>query len=416
MRDLSKEDFELIQKKDKRKKLSLTKIQELTDCPLKTAIVYRTLLDNAELITEVFTDKDLLKSNAKLVHQKQYQQDTNRIERKTQRDVIRLNNVIEAQNEAILKEFGKINFNIPSVISETTIIDGDQAIIQLADAHFNELVDLEDNQYDFEIAAKRMALFASEAKRVLRVYGVKKVVLAMTGDMVNSDRRLDERMSMATNRMTAAMLATNLIQYFINDLMAEFEKMDVVYVTGNESRVNPEFGFSDLVSTDNYDSVIFNMLRLVFRNAGNVNFIEGNPVEQVINVNGKNVLLLHGTTLGQAAQANVQKVIGKYAAKGTIVDYAIFGHVHFANITDLYARSGSLVGSNTYSDFGLGLASKASQNIHLIKKNGVINNFRIELQNTDDVSGYPIQSDLAAYNAKSSSKLYKSYRVIEVAE
>ena len=414
MREVNVDDYKKISKIDSKEKLSVREISERLDCPRETGMIYRALLDNKDALELIFTSQDILQENAKLSKQKQKYQDEVRIERGDKRKYSRVHNIIEAQNEAILSEFKKIDFNIPEVISVSTSIEGDQAIIQLADAHFNELVDLEDNQYDFEVAAKRMYLFASEAKKILAVYGVKKIVLAMTGDMVNSDRRLDEKMSMATNRMTAAMLATNLIQYFINDLMTQFEKMDVVYVTGNESRVNQEFGFSDLVSTDNYDSIIFNMLRLVFAKSKNVTFIEGNPVEQIIKVNGKNVLLLHGTTLGQAAQANVQKIMGKYSAKGTIVDYAIFGHVHFCNITDLYARSGSLVGSNTYSDFGLGLASKASQNIHLIKCNGAINNFRIELQNTDDVKGYPIQKDLKAYNAKSSQKAYKNYSVIAI--
>jgi predicted phosphodiesterase len=414
MLQISKEKFEIVSKLSQKRKLSIRDIKETLCIPRETALIYKTLLDNQEILGDLFGDGEIVQENAKLYNQKQRYQDSTRISNASLRLYSREHNAIYAQNEAILTEFKNINFNISEVISESTVIDGDQAIIQLADTHFNELVDIEDNQYDFEVAAKRMSLFAAEAKRILGAYGVKKVVLAMTGDMVNSDRRLDEKMSMATNRMTAAMLGTNLIQYFINDLMTQFERMDVVYVTGNESRVNPEFGFSDLVTTDNYDSIIFNMLRLVFHKSKNVNFIEGNPVEQIINVNGKNVLLLHGTTLGQAAQANVQKVVGKYAAKGTIVDYALFGHVHFCNITDLYARSGSLVGSNTYSDYGLGLASKASQNVHLIRKNGTINNFRIELQNTDDVKGYPIQKDLDAYNAKSSSKAYKNYKVIAI--
>ena len=235
----------------------------------------------------------------------------------------------------------------------------------------------------------------------------------MTGDMINSDRRLDEKLNMATNRTTAALLGTKLIQYFIQDLASQFAEIDVVYVTGNESRAF-EFGFTDLVVTDNYDTSIFNMLELIFEKSDQIKFIRSNPVETVIKINGRNVLLMHGTTLGAAAQGNVQKFIGKYANKGIVIDYVLFGHIHFCNIGDIFARSGSLVGSNTYSDLALGLITKASQNVHLIRKDGTINNLRIELQNIDDIEGYPIQKDLDAYNAKSASKAYRQFKVIEI--
>lgn len=415
MRLIEKDDFvKLLAIEKLNGKITIRDIRKTLGVSKEFAALYKTLLNSRDELKQIFGDNEIVGSNVKLEKQNLRLKDLNRIERKSFRDYSRMENALIALNEEVVSKFETINFNIKKVVSDSTkIVEGDQAIIQLTDAHFNELVDLDNNRYDFEVASERMMLLAQEAKRFLSAYGVKKVVLAMTGDMINSDRRLDEKLSMSTNRMTAAMLATNLIQYFIVDLMEEFEAMDVVYVTGNESR-SFEFGFTDLVVTDNYDSIVFNMLRLVFRGVSNVNFIEGNPVESVICVNGKNILLLHGTTLGKDTQQNVQKIVGKFAAKGIIVDYAIFGHIHFANVTDLYARSGSLVGSNTYSDYGLGLVTKASQLVHLIRKDGTINNYRIELQNTDGIKGYPIQKDLEAYNAKSASKAYRQYKVIEI--
>jgi len=410
---ITKENFEKISKLAREKRLTGPKIKKLLNCGRDEADLYRDIFYNQEGLREIFGDNDLISENVKLAKSKQLYQDSNRIERKAFRDYARMENALVALNKAVLDKFEEIDFKIGKHKTKIEFVEGDQAIIQLSDTHFNELVDLEDNRYDFEVASKRMALFAMEAKRVLSSYGIKKVVLAMTGDMINSDRRLDEKLNMSTNRMTAAMISTNLIQYFIQDLMEEFDMMDVVYVTGNESRAF-EMGFTDMVVTDNYDSIIFNMLRLIFKKSENVNFILSNPVETVINVNGKNVLLFHGTTLGAAAQGNVQKFIGKYAGKGIVIDYALFGHIHFCNIGDIFARSGSLVGSNTYSDMALGLITKPSQNIHIIKKDGTINNVRFELKNIDNIKGYPIRNDLDAYNAKSASKAHRQYKVIEI--
>ena len=411
---ISEERFETLKKAYKGKKLSANKIAKILYISRSQAEVYRALLNNQDELRNIFTDdKILIESNNKLSKSKQRLQDTNRIERGTVRKHYQMENALTALNEAVLEKFDEIDFNVKKVVEDISIVDGDQAIIQLTDTHFNELVDLEHNKYDFDIAGKRMALFASEAKRVLGSYGIKKVILAMTGDMINSDRRVDEKLNMATNRMTATMLAVKLIQYFIQDLMTEFDQMDVVYVTGNESRAF-DFGFTDMVVTDNYDSMIFNFLKEMYKESTNVNFIDSNPVETVVRINGRNILILHGTTIGAAAQGNVQKFIGKYAGRGVAIDYAIFGHIHFANIGDIFARSGSLVGSNTYSDFALGLITKPSQNLHIIRKDGTINNVRVELQQTDNVKGYPIQNDLDSYNAKSASKAHRLYKVIEI--
>lgn len=423
MRKINKENYEKIKGL---KKITVNKIMKLLGISFRHAEIYKALFDNPDVLTSIFTtDSEIIEENIRLAKSKQKFQDSNRIERKSFRNQAKFENALTALNEAVVSEFDKIDFEIPNVVpheeedyfpkvkDENVILKGNQAIVQLSDTHFNELVDLKNNSYDFDIASKRMKLFATEIKNMLKSYNVKKVVLAMTGDLINSDRRLDEKLNMATNRMTAAMISVNLIQFFIQDLMTEFDQMDVAYVTGNESR-SFEYGFSDLVVTDNYDSIIFNMLKLVFAKSDCVKFIDTNPVEAVICINGKNFLLTHGTHIGQATQTNIQKLIGKYSSNGVVIDYILFGHIHSANISDIFARSSSLVGENTYSSFGLNFASKASQNVHLIKENGTIHNFRIELQNTDGINGYAIQSDLDAYNAKSASKVHQEYKVVKI--
>lgn len=405
---LSKENFEKLMEMSKDRILSRHRIKEVLGVSESKARAYRVMLENVSMLH----DKELIYENVKLAKQRQRYQDSNRIERKSFREHARVENALEALNQAVISRFDDVKLNIKPVVSKLEK-SSDIAIIQLADPHFNELVDMVDNSYDFDIASKRMQLYAMKAKSYLKSLNVKKIVFAMTGDMINSDRRLDEKLNMATNRMTAALIATNLIEYFILDLLDEFESIDVAYVTGNESRVD-EFGFSDMVVTDNYDTSIFNMLKLIFRDTERVTFIKSDPVETVLGINGKNILLLHGTTIGRDTQKSIQQIVGKYAAKGIVIDYALFGHIHFANVTDLYARSGSLVGSNSYSDRGLNLVSKPSQNITIVRENGEIDGIRMELSNVKGVEGYPIESDLDAYNAKSASKLHKGYKVMEI--
>lgn len=351
-------------------------------------------------------------NNLKLEKNIQKYRDLNRINNKEKRELFRVVNALEEMNESLIEQLNEISFNIQTPIPEIRNV-GTVAIVQISDAHFNELVDLPNNQYDFIIASKRLQKYAYEIKQQCSIKKIKKIVIAMTGDMINSDRRLDEKLSMSTNRTKATLIAVSLLEHFILDL-ATIAPIDILYVTGNESRVLDEYGFSDLVITDNYDVIIFNMLRLLFRQSKYINFIESNPVETVLSINGTNILMFHGTTVGVDSQKSIQQIIGKYSAKGIVIDYSIFGHVHFANVTDLYARSGSLVGNNVYSDYGINLVTKPSQNLHFISEQKEIQNIRIELLNVDLFKGYPIEDDVEAYNAKSASKLYRIHNIIEI--
>lgn len=122
--------------------------------------------------------------------------------------------------------------------------------------------------------------------------GITNVLLAMSGDLLNSDRRLDELLSMATNRAKATFLAVDILQQVILDLNSNFN-VSTCMVTGNESRVKQEWGWSKSLASDNYDYTIFKTLEYIFRDT-DINFIDGDPTEMVVEVAGQNLLILHG--------------------------------------------------------------------------------------------------------------------------
>lgn len=280
-----------------------------------------------------------------------------------------------------------------------------EGIIQISDAHFNELINMSHNKYDFSIGAQRLKKLALESKRIFGAYKIKNVLVAMTGDLINSDRRLDELMNMATNRARASVLTTILLEQFLVDLNRNFN-IRVTYVSGNESRVNKEMGHSDLAVSDNYDTMIYEMLRMMFRQNKGMVFLNEPIQEHVVKVLDKNILLIHGQSI---KNGNVTTQIQKIKAKitdhiGEKINYVIWGHYHAAQITDLHARSGSLCGANDYSDHGLQLSTRASQNVYIVRKDG-INSMRVDLQDVEDITGYEIEKDLEAYNVKSYDKV-----------
>jgi predicted phosphodiesterase len=362
------------------------------------------------------TDGDLetITENVRLSKKAQRHQDTNRIERKAFREHARIENAYTEYTKELINVLKEQKFHVqaPTTYSYP---DGESfGIIQLSDLHFNELVqDLGNNEYSFEIASKRLRRLADESKRVFASGGISNVLIACTGDFMNSDRRLDELLSNATNRSKATFLAVDILQQFIRDIAVHFT-VTVASVTGNEGRVDKEPGWNEAMATHNYDYTIHKTLALLFEDTP-VNFMFGDPMEQVVEVGGLHILMLHGHSI--AAKANmtdvITKIIGKWSAQGVKIDYVIFGHVHEASIGDIYSRSSSLVGANAYSEHGLHLISRASQNIFVIDALKNINGYKIDLQNTGDV-GYDIDAKLAEYNAKSSGKLKEQHVIFSI--
>ena len=352
----------------------------------------------------VIEDKDLevITENVRLAKKTQKHQDTNRIERKAFREHVRIENAYAEYTKELIARFEE---NKLHDLNDTLKVAGSGAgIIQLSDLHFNELVDLPHNKYSFEIAAKRLKRLATEAYFAFGYRGISNVLIACTGDFMNSDRRMDELLSNATNRSKATFLAVDILQQFMLDLSQNFN-LTVAAVTGNEGRVDKEPGWDDVLATHNYDYTIHGMLAMLFKDT-DVQFLHGDPIEQVVSVAGANILLLHGHSI--AAKANltdmVTKLIGKYAGRETRIDYVMFGHVHEASVGDIYARSSSLVGANAYSEYGLNLLSRASQNIYTVDELGNINGMKVDLQFVGEET-YDIDEALASYNAKSLDKL-----------
>ena len=359
-------------------------------------------------------DCELLAENVRLAKQKQKQQDTNRIERKAFREHARVENAVEEYSSAmldILKEHGvKLSSNKQCVLSDVIDNDHEVGVIHITDTHFNELIDLPNNKYDMNIASRRLHKLAKEAHATFSARGIQKVLVAFTGDLMNSDRRLDELLNQATNRAMATFVAVDLLRQFILDVASKF-KVSVASVLGNESRSGKDLAFSDNVLSDNYDFTIVNMVRLLVEDAG-IEFSPLDRLELIVNVNGQKMLMSHGLNKVASSQVNIQSNIGRYYINGNEVDFCINGHIHSTHIGDFNYRGASLAGANAYSEGALGFASKASQNLIIVGKNHRYA-MAVDLQHTSNDS-YDIDESLMRYNCKSQSKVNQKTTVFEV--
>ena len=361
-------------------------------------------------VSPVIGEPEIIKEGVKLAKQKQAHQDTNRIERKTFREYARLDNAVSVFSERLLEVLreNKLHKVIKSHPKKGKAV----GVVHLSDLHFNELVDLPNNRYDFDIASKRIKQHVDAAKTYFSTQDISNVILALTGDLINSDRRLDELLSNATNRSQAVFIAVDILQQAVIDLNKDFN-MTVACVSGNEARIHKEYGWVDAMATNNYDFTIFNMLRALFMGS-EVNFVADDPMELVLNVAGQNLLLLHGHgSITTRHESSINQIKGRYANRGINIDYVISGHIHSARIGDTYARSSSLVGANDYSEKALNLSGRASQNLYIFYESGNRDGIKVDLQNVNN-KGYDIHKSLEAYNPKSLDKLIPKTTILEI--
>ena len=351
-------------------------------------------------------DYETIEANVRLAKQNQALQDRNRISNKAFREHARIENAVTSYNEAILAELEQHGAALADCPRRSGALDPSAAalVVHLSDNHFNELVNLPTNRFDFEVAAKRLQLLAQKAKLLGKAYGVERVVVFFGGDLMNSDRRLDELLAMSTNRARATVLAVHLYKQFLMDLRADFF-VDVFGVTGNESRAKENLGWVDVVATDSYDFTIYAMLQAVFDAVEDkgMRFHDFQANDVVFQVHNETFLGIHGHQINATDQKKVQAMIGKYSAKGVNITHILCGHIHATVVSDYVSRNASLVGSNAYSEEALGFVSKAAQNIHIVTPQG-LDGFKADLQNVDGVEGYEIISRLASYNARSADK------------
>ena len=350
------------------------------------------------------TNQELMGENLKLARKIQVLQDTNRVERKSFREHGRLDNVSDALHVAIHETLKKNKFTTNTKFVKQRDEKAPVGVLQLSDLHFNELIsDVQGNKFDFKVASQRLQKYVHKAKKYFNAHGVTHVAVMFCGDLLNSDRRKDEIVNAATNRSQAVFLAVDILQQLLKDLLEDYV-VTVASITGNESRVGEFVEWGRMLAGDSYDLVIHNILQKLFEDDKRIKFIPiEDPLECVVNVNGTNILLVHGNGhKGVSRDASIEggtsHLIAKYATRGIQIHYMLCGHIHKTNISDFYSRNSGLPGTNAYADKALNLIGKSAQNIHLVWKNGDLDSAKIDLQKTDGFEGYPFNRTLEVYH------------------
>ena len=358
-------------------------------------------------VDEEVGDQDVLEDNVRLRKQKIKATDKLRKERKCQVDHDRKENAIEELLTNIQENLKNVNSSLKKTQRYSGKFDrkGSVLVVHLSDLHLQELIDLPGrNTFDFIIASKRLQLMAQKVKALGACFDCTRIVLAIGGDLINSDRRHDEVINNATNRSRAVVLATHILRQFILDLRQNFY-IDIVGVTGNEGRAKQELAWSEIGATDSYDALCYWFLEQVLADDNGIRFNSLQANECVFTIHDQTFLLIHGHQIRATDQKSVQSMIAKYAIRDIKVSHILCGHIHSTMISDFISRNSSLCGSNAYSENGLNFNSKAGQNIQIVSNQG-IDGFKADLQDTSGVEGYDCLTELQRHSARTTEQAH----------
>lgn len=314
--------------------------------------------------------EELIALLIKTKRQLQKRMDTQRIERKAWRLENRSTGIIQDTLSELLdrvKEFD--NFGI---VKRNTEFSNKEGLMMLNDWHIGEVVNLEDNKFNFEIARQRAEKYVTRAMEEFDVKNISEITMCFVGDMLNLDSHEDKKLTNEAARAVALEELFKITSMVIDTLLREGFELKLVGVVGNESRIKSmEFmSVVDGLAADNFDFILFMMLKARYYNCDYITFVNScDRIEEIVKVRDKNIYLTHGQWLNHnKLEEEIASIKLRHFQKSkTMIDYCLFGHIHSALITDSYARGASLVGANGYSDKKLNIHSSCvSQNIGFV--------------------------------------------------
>jgi predicted phosphodiesterase len=361
-----------------------------------------------------FVDQEIVLENAKLARKNQALQDSNRIERKSFRETSRVINMIEELTQRLIETFTMRKFNVDTVKHEPKELHGGPApigVIQFSDLHFNAVIqDVQENRFDLDVACRRLYKHVAQSISKFKVEGVQKVVLALTGDLVKNIQHLSEISSNSISRANCTFVLVDVITQVVKHLNDEGFNVTIASIVGNESRATEFIHETDFLASDSFDLMIHKILQYTLAGAPGVEVLPMvNTMEMVLNLNGSNLLMIHGHGHGRSAgTATLEKAFdtlaARYASMGTRIDYMICGHIHQAYISDKFARSGSIMGTDEYAARKLNLWGRASQNSYIFYADGTIDGYKHDLQHIDGWVGYQYDKVAAALSIENRVK------------
>ncbi|MFJ8247316.1 hypothetical protein [Peribacillus asahii] len=303
---------------------------------------------------------------------------------KTRREIIDGSLFINEVTIAIKNVLSDINFEeiMNHTFSPVSRYGKDRMILCLTDWHIGSMVDVEDNQYNYSIAKRRIYDVVDQAINIAREQRVSRIDVVYCGDILEHAYMRDSQAYHAEFPVSRQMaLAGRLMIDVLYKLSRNFH---VTYrgFAGNHDRFNGKDKNGN-IDGDTGMVIVNEMVQLYIENAGieNLVFSECHSYNaKLINVNGKNFKFVHGDF---EKKADTGKLADHSFNDKIQYDVIVYGHFHHYMVLEvgldrLEVRVGSTKGSDDYSE-KLGVGSAPSQAVILVDEHGEIDVRRLRV-------------------------------------
>lgn len=330
------------------------KLEELVDAPIETQDQY---------------DLRIERQNFRL-------QERNKLLNKENRGLKKSEFVMQDFMESLLDKLDRFEKIGGKTTTLPTKPNAKSLIVQLSDLHLGSTVKLKSNVYNMQVAEFRLSQYAEKVISIIKSEDIREVVLLNTGDCTSLNYRTAQLLEMEGTRAETYIRGMDLICNFIDSIANTGANVRVIGVLSNESRLKgyEHPSMSDDEATDSFDYILHQSLKRMYSKVENITFEnECNTLEYTFGVKGHKILALHGHTMRKHDDKTINTTrLNCLAENGFMPDMMLFGHIHEPTVGSYYARSGSLMGSNSYSKNGLSLAiNKPSQNMFLVDEESI---------------------------------------------
>lgn len=245
-----------------------------------------------------------------------------------------------------------------------------EMVLGFSDLHLGACVNNSYNQFDYDIAVKRVNTLVNKVITYCRENDVKRLTFLNMGDLISGNIHLTIRLNNTLDLVEQIIKASELVAQALNQLQSACPEIIYKSVVDNHSRATPNK--NEHIEKENFNKIIDWYVEERLKNT-KIKFPHDNidiGVGRVELLNGQKLLFSHGH---QDSKSSVfQNMVG---LTNEIPDYIFLAHYHngaehtFQNCK-VYVN-GSIIGTDDYA-YSRRLFSKPEQKALIFKGNDII--------------------------------------------
>ena len=257
--------------------------------------------------------------------------------------------------------------NMPSPRIESD----DDMVICLSDVHAGIQVNNSFNKYDTKEMAGRFAKYFTEIAAIQKTHKCKEAFLVLGGDMISGLIHPNLRLQNNENVIEQLKTVSVYIGEFVKSLAGAFEKISIMSVSGNHSRLTPQK--EQHLHGEELDALVPFHLKLMFKDCNNVAFLENGIDDTIASFTTRGDKLFYAVHGDKDSPRTVAKNLTLMT--GQKPDCILLGHRHHNTLGSEHGikiiSNGSLVGTDNYC-LDMRITGRAEQCVIITNKNSTV--------------------------------------------